>query len=374
VSKKFFTLVQTIQKKHPLLSQENIARTLLITKGIHYKNQHSFPDHFSHYELLFTAKKISPLSVLTLLNQQSPFQLLDTGNSNEHVLLYDGEFLEIIQDYEQRLFDFKNHQDPFYFYVEEINGDLVLKLNPVQLCDFFQSTKGEMPCAFCFRNDMVQRFRNISAEELVKTILKEEKKRDNCEMLKSIDELSIITGSYKDNEEYISEICLLVESLKKYIRPDLRVVIGSHEGTSKSTFQKFKEAGVTTFAFPIEMIDDSVRKIRMKNRKGLVPMDVLRKDIESAHALFGDSGVIIRLIAGMGDKLDATFENHVAEVASLGTAGPLWNINIYMPFTHYHWNVFQKKQPYTLEYLFTYMEIINKYVPQDRQMRFKISP
>lgn len=362
-----------IHDRYPYLTRENFHRLIMLFYGLDYKKQDSYPDPFTHYELIYTASRLSKIPVLTLLSARSPFSLRDLGNGGKKLLFYKQQFVDTVSDFEQRFFDMKKNE-PFYFYVREVNGDLVLKLNPIQLCDFFQNPDGMRPCSFCFRNDMVSRFRNIKAADLVKLIIDQEDKKDKMKTLKSIDEISIVTGSYQNDDQYVKEIAILVKGIKPLVSSKLRVVVGSHEGRGKEMYQRLKEAGVSVFAFPVESLDDVVRKKEMKNRKGIVPMDRIITYIKEAVEIFGDDGVILRLVAGMGDRLTQEFEKRIEYISQLGENGPFWNINEYMPFTHYHWRKFQKKRPFTLEYLFAYCNIINKYVPADRQIRFKISP
>jgi hypothetical protein len=361
-----------IHQEFPHLTEENYARIMLLFYGLDNQKQESFPDHFTHYELIFTVPRLSSVPILNLLNPDSPFQLIKV-DEHTHALLYEQQFVDYIHDYEQRPFDFRK-QEPHYFYVTEINGDLVLKLNPIQLCDFFQNPRGELPCGFCFRNDMVQRFTNLSSQELVNMIWKKEAAKDNCATLKHINEISIVTGSYLTDDDYVKEISALVNGLKPKINKDLRVVVGSHEGKSRQCFEQLQQAGVTVFAFPIESLDDHIRQTEMKNRKGNIPTAEILTSVKHGLDTFGADGAIIRLVAGMGDALDQEFVKKVAEIAQYKDQAPFFNINQYMPFTHYHWRLFQKKRPYSLEYMFKYMDIINQFIPIERQMRFKVSP
>lgn len=367
----FQVFLQSIKKRYTFLTEENIFRMLLLYYGVNYNNLDSYPDSFRHFELIFNVPAYSSFALLTFLNPQSEFKLLDTSPTDK-TLIYKGEYIGKIVDYEQRLFDFRKHE-PFYFYVEEVNGDLVLKLNPIQLCEFFVSHNAK-PCAFCFRSDTVKRFRNISALDLVRQVIDEEEKKDGGKMLKSIDEISIVTGSYTDDEIYLQEMVTLVSGLKTYIRPDLRVVIGSHEGKGKKMYEELKKAGVTVFAFPVESVDDNVRHKNMANRKGSISIKQIQQYIDEAVDVFSEEGVIVRLVAGMGDTLNDEFKKTIKAIATKYNKSPFWNINIYMPFTHYHWHMFQKKRPYDLEYILNYSNIINEFVPLERQIRFKVSP
>ncbi len=365
---------EKIKGKYPFLTQENFYRILLLYYGINYKLQNSFPNSFSHWEIIFSTRNLSSIPIITFLKPESPFQLIDSGLDSDKVLLYEGQFLDRVFNYEQRFFDMRK-KEPFYFYVREINGNLVLKLNPVQRCIFYNSSDGNRPCQFCFRDDMVSRFRNITAQNLVSTIIKEEEKRDNYKLLGSIDELSIITGSYANSEKYLSEITLMIEGLKSYIPEDCRIVIGSHEAKTRKTFNFFKKIGVTTFSFPLESLDDRIRARVMHNGKGVLSEQIL-KNIEDAIEVFGDDGVIVRLIAGLGDRLDNSFKEKITTISKFDKKGkgPFWNINVFMPFTHYLWNKFSAKTPFTIGYLFAYCSLINQYIPQSRYYKFKISP
>lgn len=365
---------QTIRNRFPNLTRENFNRLIMLYYGVNFNHKDSFPDPFTHYEIIYTAHTLSKDPVLTFWEPHSPFSFIETGIPGEKVLLYEGKYIDTVTNFEQKSFDNKK-PEPFYFYVREIKDELVLKLNPIQLCDFFQNPSGMRPCSFCFRNDMVSRFRNISAVDLVKLVIHTEQKRDNLKTLKSIDELSIVTGSYTNNDEYIDEISTLVKGLRSLVSDSLRVVVGSHEGRGKTHYQKLKQAGVTVFAFPVESVDDAVRESQMNNRKGAVPIRAMLKYLKEAIHIFGEEGVIVRLVAGMGDKLTEDFTNTIKRISQMGTRkGPYFNINEYMPFTHYHWRLFRSKRPFTLDYLFHYQHIINTYVPKERQLRFKISP
>lgn len=370
-SKKLTQLLADTQTKYPSLSLENIGRILLLTKGLNVDGKDSYPDPFTHAETIYTAPTISTDPVLSFLDPTSPFSLIATGD--RHVLLYEHEFVDQIIDYEERWFDFRTSESPF-FYVTELNGDVVLKLNPIQLCRFFRNPV-QKPCSFCFRNDMVQRFKNYSAEKLVADILETETKRDNLATLRSIDEISIVTGTYKNEAEYVSEMVTLVKGLKPHVKSSCRVVVGSHEAKTAETFEIFKAAGVTRIAFPVESLDDNIRVKAMANDKGAIPIAAVIADISAAIKVFGPDEVIVRLVVGMGDILDESLRARIYQIVALGgTTSPLWNINIYMPFTHYHWRLFHTKPPFQLDYLYAYCAILNEYVPSDRQVRFKVSP
>lgn len=371
---KLLSQYQELHKKYPFMTEENFGRIMILFHGLNYNGQDSFPDHFTHFELIFTVPKMSKLSVLTMLNPDSPFKLIDSGEPNKHILLYDNQFVDFVTDYEQRLFDFRK-PEPFYFYVEEWNGDLVLKLNPIQLCDFFQNPHGELPCSFCFRNDMVQRFKNITAKQLIELITIEEKKKDNYETLKKVDEISVVTGSYLTDDQYIEEISEMIQGLLPFMKPKIRVVVGSHEGKDAVNFKKLKSSGITVFAFPIESLDDTVRKRDMKNRKGAISVEESVANIKEGIDTFGPEGVIVRLVAGMGDKIDDAFVENIRTIATHSAAGiPFFNINQYMPFTHYHWRLFKTNRPFDLEYMFKFCDTINSMIPIEKQIRFKVSP
>lgn len=361
--------------KYPAISTDTFLRALLIYEGVNIDERTSFPDPFCYSELSFHLPHYFTVPVMAFMKPGAPFSILKTGPEAVN-LLYQGKFVDQVEAFEERYYDLKKKTEPFYFFVYNPNGDLVLKLNPIQLCDFFQNSRGEMPCFFCFRNDMVQRFRNIKADDLIQQIIDTETAHDNLTTLKHVQEISIITGSYLNNDEYADEMVKLIGGLKRKLkRPDLRAVIGSHEGTGKEMYHRLKEAGVTHFTFAVESLDDSSRAQRMPNRKGRVPISEVLRDIESAVEVFGEDGVIVRLVAGLGDPLDTDFETKIKRIRSLGSRGqgPWWDVNIFIPFTHYHWRLFDKERPYTLDYVFEYYNIINRHVTPERKIRFKAS-
>jgi hypothetical protein len=222
---------------------------------------------------------------------------------------------------------------------------------------------------------MVQRFKNISAKQLVELIKTQEKAKDNYQMLSSIDEISVVTGSYLHDDQYIDEISEMIQGLLPFVRPNIRVVVGSHEGKGAVNFSKLKKNGITVFAFPIESLDDNVRQRDMKNRKGAVPVEDSIANILTGIDTFGPDGVIVRLVAGMGDVINDQFLERVQRIASYSSVNtPYFNINQYMPFTHYHWRLFKTNRPYNLHYMFQFCDTINSIIPIDRQIRFKVSP
>lgn len=362
-----------VLEKFPRLSFEMFCRLKLLVEGVKFDNEDSYPDNVSRHELIFLAEDLTQLPLLTLKNPDSQFEIISGGTSQPMVLMYQDERVSRVIEFEERVFDL-SVAEPHYFYVEEINGDLVLKLNPIQLCDFFQNPVGLLPCEFCFRNDMVHRFSNITAVELIEKIEREENLRDGGATLRHVDEVSIVTGSYTHDELYLQEMKQLVKGIKKLIRDDVSVVIGSHEGKGKKMYQELRDAGVTTFAFALESIDDHIRSTKMKNRKGGVPVDEILTYIAQAIDVFGDDGVIVRLVVGMGDDLGEEFVDTVRTIVAMGTTGPRWNLNVFMPFTHYHWRKFQQQKPFTMDYIYKYCDIIHYLVPASRIMRFKISP
>lgn len=373
MNKELELLFSQTKNKYPFLTKENFYRILLLYYGVNYRSQLSFPDAFTRIESIFSAQSLSSLPFLVLLKPNSPFNLIDSGSTGHKVLLYKNKYVDGIYDYHQTSFDLRT-KEPFYFFVREINNEIVLKLNPVQLCDFFQISSPDSPCTFCFRDDCISRFANISSKELITLITDE--KRLNKSKLKNTDEVTIITGSYRNDREYLDEVSKLVKSIRKFIPGDCRVVVGSHEAKTKNAFISLKKSGVTHFAFAVESFSDIIRGNNMKNRKGAIPIKDVFKNITDAIDVFGEDGIIVRLIAGIGDPLDEVFRNKVKFIRSLGKMkkGPVWNINIFQPYTHLSFKRFEKDPFFSLDYLFGYCSIINEYIPSDRFMRFKISP
>lgn len=356
-------------EQFPFLTEENFYRINLLYYFVDYNNQNSYPTPFSRTESIFSVPHRSKTPLLTLLTPSSPFHIVDVGK-NQKLLMYHDEFVDTVEGYEQTTYDLKQ-EEPFYFFVREVRGELVLKLNPIQLCDFFKNASGEMPCSFCFRNDMVSRFRNCTAKELLPRLLSD---TESARLLPMVDEISLITGSYRSDDQYLQEVESYVKTLRSVVRPDCRIVVGSHEAKGQNVYERLKKAGVTTLAFPVESLDDIIRTKGMNNRKGRVPMKHIKEYVKQAIAVFGDDGVILRTVAGMGDRVSDEFRETVAELASYGQKGPLWNINIYMPFTHYHWRLVQQSDRIPITSLFSYCSTINESIPKDRFWNFKISP
>ena len=362
-----------VQNKYPYITPENFYRLQLLYYGLAVGNKTSFPNQFTRTELILTPKGLTSFPVMTFYKPHSPFKLINTSNNRHVAILYQDKFIAEAADFEARTYNL-NTPEPYYFFVREINGDLVLKINPIQLCNFYQSHKGDMPCEFCFRNDFITRYRNITAKNLINLIKREQKQYDNFRNLSLIDEISIITGTYHCDETYLKEISTLIQRLKGLVSENIRIVVGSHEAKGQLAFEVLKKAGATTFAFPVESLDDHVRQRNMNNRKSNRLIEEIEQDLIAAHQIFGDDKVIIRLIAGIGDSLTDNFARRIKRLTKLWDKGPLWNINVYMPFTHYHTQKFSKTPPYNLDYLYHYCSIINQYVRPERLIRFKISP
>lgn len=373
MSKKLDALFQHVIQTNQFLTEENFFRILLLYYGINYEGRHSFPNPFFRIEVICSLRSKSSFPLLLFFRPLSPFRLIDSGTKNQKVLLYENEYVDQVTQYEETEFDMRQ-KEPFYFYVTEVNGDTVLKLNPIQLCVFFQNSYGNLPCSFCFRNDMVSRFSNVTSKRLISSLLQEKKQYPN--RLTQVNEVSIITGSYKNDEEYLKEMVFLVKAVKKIIPKSARITVGSHEAKTHKTFLALRLAGVTDYTFPIESFSDTIRKKDMKNRKGTIPIRSVIEDIKNAITVFGKDRIIVRCVAGMGDPLNVTFQNTIATIATLGKdkKGPRWNINIYMPFTHYHMRLFEKKPIFDPFYLFSYCSTINEYVDSNQFVRFKISP
>jgi hypothetical protein len=372
MNKKLEEWNKTTLEKYPYLTRENFYRILFLHYGINYNFQSSFPDPFSRIEAIFSSPLVSSFSLLVFLNPNSPFKLIDSGTTGHKVILYDNKYFGETNDYKQNVFNLRV-EEPFYFFTKELNNDLILKLNPRQLCAFFKNQIGDMPCNFCFRNDMANRFKNITATELIKEIIKKEN-TDNYAKLKKQNEVSIITGSYNDDEEYLEEVGILVYNIKKLISNNCRIVVGSHEAKTKEVFLKLKKFGVTNFAFSVESLSDKVRQREMRNRKGNIKTKTIMQNIKDAIKIFGENNIVVRLITGLGDKLDKEFREKIAFISSLGEnkKGPIWNIDVNMPLTHYHYNLMNKKR-INIEYLFEFCSIINEFAGK-RMLKFKISP
>lgn len=364
-----------IQKKilnqYPSLTAENFIRINILYYGISYQDKSSFSDTFRRKELVIQLKRLASKPLLTFLNPNSPFKVIHVSQEIK-VILYKNKYIDDVVRFELKTFDMRNNE-PFYFFVKEINSDIVLKINPIQLCEFFKPSNKDQPCSFCFRKDMTTRFKNINIKSLVKFLLNKEKS-NKFKYLRIIDELSIITGTFKNDDLYFKEISYLIKSLKKYIPAEARVVVGSHEVKGKEIFKKLKQIGVTDYAFSVESISDKMRGTNMKNRKGRVKMAEITKNIKYAIQVFGENHVIIRLVAGLGDPIH-DLKEMILKISKLGDRkGPLWNINVYMPFTHYHWHLFQTNKLFTIDYLYRFLSTMNEQVDKDRFYYFKISP
>jgi hypothetical protein len=353
--------------KYPFITKENFYRILFLYFGVDYKSQQSFPDNITRIESIFSISK-SSFPVLVFLNPQSPFKLVDSGTTNHKVILYKNKYFDETFDYEQTLFNLKMCE-PFHFFTKELGNKIVLKLNPIQLCDFYKN-KNEKPCSFCFRNDMIKRFKNTGSKLLIKSILKNDK-----EKLKQIDELSIITGTYDNDSQYLNEITDLIKGLKKFISKNCRIVVGSHEAKTKKHYEVLKKSGVNVFTFSIESLDNNIRKKLMQNRKGNIPVEFVLQNIKDAIEVFGEENVIVRLVAGLGDDLNTNFIKYVKQISKFSkhNIGPVWNIDIYMPLTHFQFEMFKKRPIIDLEYLFNYCSIINQFA-NGHFLKFKISP
>lgn len=374
VSKKLIKQFIETKKKFPYLTKENYFRILLLINGINFQSLDSYPDNFTRQELIFSIPEVSNIPVLTLLNPNSSFKIFENSDYKTEILFYENEYVCTISDLEITSYNL-NNIEPFYFFVKEINGDLVLKINPIQMCNFFQSSEGSLPCIFCFRNDMVSRFNNINAKNII-NLIKAKEKLNKFKYLNITDEISLITGSYRNDKEYFQEISAIIQGIKPYVPKKCRIVVGSHEVKMKENYVKLKRIGVTDYAFSIESLDDTIRKKYMKNRKGIIPVSFLIENIKDAIDVFGEDKVIIRLVIGIGDRLDDNLKRIVQLISNMGKTkkGPRWNINIFMPFTHWHWRIFKEKPFFDINYLFEYISILNHFVKQDKFYRFKISP
>lgn len=368
----FATLKNKVLSEYPSLTADNFLRINILYYGISFQSEVSFPDVFRRKELVIQLKRLVPKPLLTVLNPKSPFKAVEVSDEKK-VLFYNNKYVDDIEKFEMKTFDMRN-PEPFYFYVKELNNEIVLKINPIQLCDFFLSSNKDMPCSFCFRKDMTVRFKNISTKDLVTSLLKKEK-NNRFRYLKIIDEVSVITGTFKSDDLYLEEISFLIKSLKKYIPPETRIVVGSHEVKGRNMFKKLKQIGVTDYAFSAESLSDKIRESRMNNRKGRVRFVEIMRNIKYAIEVFGEDHVIIRLVAGLGDPIDE-LKKTVSKIVRLGKnkKGPLWNVNIYMPFTHYHWQLFQSNKPFTVDYLYRYLSALYELIDKDRFYYFKISP
>jgi len=367
MSKSLEKLYRQTVIKYPYLTKDNFYRILFLSHGINHDSWDSFPDPRTRIEVMLSLKNVSDIPLIVLLKPNSPFRLIDSGKTK--TVLYNNEYLDEVTFYKQTVFNL-DRPEPFYFFVREINDDIVLKLNPIQLCDFYKGSSEDSPCNFCFRNDAVSRFKNINSQELIGRIIGSESKNKSGN-LKRTDEVSIITGTYNNDKEYLREICKLVKGIKKIVPKQARVVVGSHEAKTKNDFRLLKESGVSDYAFPVESFSDLVRDKNMRNRKGRVLIDKIIRSIGYSVEIFGADHVIVRMIAGLGDLLNSGFRDKIKYVASLG---PRWNINIYMPSTHALYKVSEKKPLFSVDYLFEYCSIINSMVPKEKQVRFKISP
>lgn len=356
-----------VAEKYPHLTKEQFDRIGLLVHGLNDSGRTSFPDLTHHTEVIFDIPGRSDIPMLSFLNPDSPYLVHNTAGG-DRIVTKNGQSVGRIGVYEERIFDTKIH-DPWHFFVKEVNGDLVLKLNPQQLCRFFV-VRGEKPCEFCFRADTVGRFRNIKAADLVRLIDSEEQKKDGGRLLRSIDEISIITGTYDTEEEYLSEMDTLVRGVTGLVSRPVRTVVGSHEARGKKSLERLKQSGVTVFAFSVEAVSDRSRKTMMNNPKGTRSITEVIGDIGIATELFGEDGAIVRLVIGL-EPFGPEVVDRIIEIARYN---PLWNLNVYMPFTHYHWTQFARRRPYAVEELYAFMNVFNPVVSQSRQIRFKISP
>jgi hypothetical protein len=356
----------SVRKKYPTITFEQFIRIQLLYFGINDNGKDSFPDPTSHIELIVEIPDIMSIPVLTFLSPKSPYQLIRSNSTQ--VLLKGTDRVGEVTSFEERLFNTRN-TEPFYFYVKEVNGDLVLKLNPQQLCRFFVD-RNQKPCVFCFRTDAVGRFRNIKAIDLVKQIKEKELKKDNLSTLRAIDEISLITGTYENDEVYLQEMDMLIRGVQSMIGRPVRTVVGSHEAKGPQSLERLKKSGATVFAFSVETLTDEARKKSMQNAKGKRPMKELLEDIRESIRIFGENGTIIRLVLG----IEVLNRDSIGIIEDISRLNPIWNLNIYMPFTHAHWTQFTRTRPYTPDDLYAWCHTFNTYIKPDRFMRFKVSP
>jgi hypothetical protein len=363
-----------VLSKYPYLTEENFLRIMILYYGINYLSKTSFPDSFTRIEIIFSLSQFDSIPLMSLLRPNSPFTLIDSGTTGHKVLLYQNHYVMEVLDYQETI-NHLNQKEPFYFIVQEADGRIVLKLNPIQFCYFYRPSSKNKPCLFCFRNDCISRYENISAEDLLKLIYKNESK-NGFKKFQTIGEVSITTGTYGSESKFFDEMQILLKGIKTLVPTGCRITIGSHEIRSQKTMINLKKAGATDCTIPLESVSDSTRKTQMKNTKGAVPFNRIFKDIQSAIKVFGSNHVIVRLIAGLGDSINHSFIKKIKKIAGEENKKkiPLWNINVFMPFTHKQYFDLTKYSSAKLNYLFNFCSIINQYVPFSRFVKFKISP
>jgi hypothetical protein len=364
---------QQILYDFPYLTEENFLRILILFYGINYNQQISFPNLSTRIEVTFFSQQISNIPFLVFLKPNSPFTLIDSGTNNHKVMLYKNKYLAEVNDFEQTNINLKL-TEPFYFFVREINNDIVLKLNPIQCCYFYRNNNNQ-PCNFCFRNDFISRYHNISSKKLLELIYQKES-ASKFQKFKKINEVTIITGTYDSENNFLQEMEILIKGIKKIVPKNCRITIGSHEIRSKDMLLKLKYSGASDCTIPVETFIDSVRKKEMKNNKGLLSSESILTNIKETIDVFGEDHVIVRLIAGLGNPINQTFINKIQLINQMGKSknGPLWNINIFIPFTHNQFNQTKNYSKSNLNYLFSFCSIINQYIISSRLIKFKISP
>jgi len=211
--------------------------------------------------------------------------------------------------------------------------ETLLMLNPMQLCP--------QDCAFCYKG-----YRHMTSD--YKDSLNHMDAKQMCEYLKhempdvdyaEVSEVMTLTGRFNDSFQLMNYLEQLYHGLLDISSGKFdpvnnnfqRIKISTHLLRNVYDMQRAKRLGVKRFAYPLEIVNDQLRKRYMYNEnhtenKGANTFDDILKELEEASNVFGRNNVEVFVVIGIDTHQDMM--KGLQQLNDLGykivTYNPLW--------------------------------------------------
>lgn len=256
----------------------------ITSKGI--QNIHKFP------QILCLENKV----ISALLRRPESKWGIKAGE-RDILITYEGEPFSIAQYPEK----------PAYFGKRLSDGSLSDKVIAVAGAEtpgfFFYSdctyfSRG-VPCKFC----SIRGTRKTVGKEMISNFTKEQLTEATRLFQKTpwrnIPVISITTGTFPDNDEGTKYISDLVRSIYDALDPKIPIHLLTMPPNDFDLINKYKQAGVTTLAFNIEVFDESLFKEICPGKEKYHGYKPFVKSFDVARKIFGDYNVFCGFVWGL---------------------------------------------------------------------------
>jgi hypothetical protein len=173
--------------------------------------------------------------------------------------------------------------------------------------DCFYFSEGK-PCSFC----SLKRTRNTVGKENIKDFtvqrIAEATKLFQTTKWKDIPIISITTGTLAsdDDVEYIAN---MVRTVHDALDPKIRIHLLPSPPLNFKLMKKYKEAGVTSIAFNLEVFDRKIFKEICPGKNDFYGYDKFRQALEYAVGIFGEYNVFCGFVWGL-EPVESVLEGY----------------------------------------------------------------